>query len=191
MVARTANAALHWMTSLPFLLVFGILSYFVVIPTWQRLESPDNWIKVHSVRVDSGWVGTDRPMSVVREIRMKVPTRGIWTAKISNSRGEVVCSNSNMELYTPNAMLPPRGELYLLDWWLNDGPLGPASVCKQWPLPPGLYTLSTQRELFPRNYPTSKVIDSPDASFFWLERPSYLSPQTSLWRAPRPPDDRG
>ena len=36
-------------------------------------------------------------------------------------------------------------------------------------------------------YPTSKVVDSPDATFLYVDRPSYLGPQSSLLRPRVPP----
>lgn len=186
MKTRTELAA-HYLLSLPFLIWFGFAAYFVAIPTWQRMEPSSNWLEVHSVMVDSGFVGTDRPMHVRRTLKLKEPTRGIWTAKVTDARGVVVCYNTGTALYKSNSTLPLRQNFRLFDWWMDDGPDGPKAVCSKWPLPAGWYTLSTQREFFPRNYPTSKVVDSPDATFLYVDRPSYLGPQSSLLRPRVPP----
>ena len=179
------------LTSFRNLFIFGVATYFIAMPIAQRLVPSSYWLEVHRMEISGTWVGEDPNVYVDRTLHLTKPTRGIWTAKVATRDGEVVCANSNTALYEPGSKLPGRSRLKLFKWWLNAGAEGPASVCTTWPLPAGWYCVSTQRELFPENYPTSKIVDSPTACFLFVDRPPYAratrEDQTSLWRPPQPP----
>lgn len=168
------NRIVRPLISLNAMMVFWVLGYFVAIPAWQTLESPDNWLKVHSVRISSTFVGNDPHMYVTRDLNLEKPTRGIWVAKVTDKWNRVVCSATGTALYEPKANLPPYSDFNLFSWWLETGERGPQSVCRKWPLPAGKYCVQTHWEFFPRNYPVSKQVDAPIGCFLYLDRPWYL-----------------
>lgn len=159
----------------PYIVLYWVIGYMVLIPIWQTLESSSNWMTVESVRVSSVFQGQDPIMIVDRSMNLDVPTRGIWIGKIVNSDDEAVCTNDGTALYTPTAKLPKPETLRLFDWWLDAGRIGgPDRICFKWPLPPGKYCLKTQWEFFPKNYPVSKLVNAPLGCFLVLRKPWYL-----------------
>lgn len=166
---RRARKTLILLSSFPAIIAAWALLTFG-IPTYRDLAPSYWWMQVHSVHIDSAFVGNDPSMVVDRDLNLTEPTRGIWTATLRDRSGSVVCTNTGASDYKPGANLPKRDRLKLFAWWMFvPADRTPASICDKWPLPPGKYCLTTLWQFSPPGYPT-KDVTHPPACFLYVER---------------------